>query len=144
MEEEEEDLRVYGRKGKSESLKKKLLPSLFAEDPESELKAEKVKKAAKSKKRKRTEEEDQDETEEIKDEESEAKKAKKKKKKKKKKTSSVAAASSSTPRSSQSKSKKGDAVHSELKQSDARMEAYLQKPNQLRRKASKQKYKVKA
>ncbi len=171
-------------------LKKKLLPSLFAANPEEELLVEKERRAAKSKKRKKEEEEEE------KKEEPPAKK----KTKKKKKTKATAVVSGGGERSSTAtstnamqqklkvdpeagadltvkrrkatgrdtearlgeeafteKMKKGapsqkkvrqerrrkpakEDPNAEVRMSDARMEAFLQKPNQLKRKIKKRKF----
>merc|ERR1711997_1253920 len=47
--EEKADIEEYSKKKNNLSLKKKILPSLFAQDPEENLEAEKEKKAGKSK-----------------------------------------------------------------------------------------------
>jgi protein KRI1 len=103
-EEEKGDVIVFGRKGKSIALKKKILPSLFAEDPPEEvLKEAKEKKAAKGKKKRKVEEKEKEE--EVPKEDSDSDKAavseendggeKKKSKKKKKKSAAKNAADAS-------------------------------------------------
>ena len=47
--EEKADIEEYSKKKNNVTLKKKILPSLFAHDPEENLEAEKEKKAGKSK-----------------------------------------------------------------------------------------------
>ena len=52
-EDEDKDIKEYAKKKNNVSLKKKILPSLFKEDPEEDLAAEKAKKASKSRKRRK-------------------------------------------------------------------------------------------
>ena len=52
-EEEKKDIEEFSKKKGNINLKKKILPSLFAENPEGELEAEQSKKASKGKKRRR-------------------------------------------------------------------------------------------
>ena len=52
-EEEERDITVFKQKGSNMHLKKKILPSLFAEDPEEALQAERSKKSEKQKRRRK-------------------------------------------------------------------------------------------
>ncbi len=136
-------------------LKRKYLPSLFSENPEDELQAEKDRKASKSKKRKAVLEEEVEEEEEA--PQPQSKKRKKKKKKKKPcagetkveqvPSSSQAQKASPTKRKNKGGGKDGstqgkkEAANAEVRMSDARMEAFLQKPNQIKRKVKKQKFK---
>jgi protein KRI1 len=111
-EEEKGDVIVFGRKGKSIALKKKILPSLFAEDPPEEvLKEAKEKKAAKGKKKRKVEEEEKEEEVPKEDsdkaavsEENDGGEKKKSKKKKKKSAAKNAADASDEKKAGESKS----------------------------------------
>ncbi len=159
-EEEEKDVRAYVRKGKNEALKRKILPSLFEEDPEKALEEELEKKSAKRKKRKAAGETDEVDgagegnKEDASEEDKESTDKKKKKKKKKKKAGSSGVSSNSnadaagsppakkTARQSTSKSdKKKNEVNAQVKMQDSALEAYQINANQFKRKARKLKYK---
>lgn len=156
-EEERRDVAVFRGKGRNFELKKKVLPSLFKDDPEDALQEEKEKKVSKNKKRKRkaTPEENggseaaasNREEEETAEEVSESPKKKKRKAKtedaddsgsKKKKKQQKDVGKNKGKKSNKASTSAG--LNAEIKMGDAALEAYQVKPNQVKRKAKKQKY----
>ena len=125
-EDERHDINLYKSKGGNVVLKKKVLPSLFAQDPEDELEAEKAKKREKSRKRKKK----MGDLEDVEEEEEENPQPSTSKRKRKKKNKN------------DEQKKKSHDLNAGLKMGDDRLEAYAIKPNQLKRKVRKEKFKA--
>lgn len=132
-EEEKRDIEEYLKKETNVQLKAKILPSLFSQDPEENLKAEQEKKASKGKRRRRkkatTKTANDINFDAIKEQDSSATPQNRKRKRhqhEKKKATIV-------------KKAKID-VNKEFLMSDVRLQTYGLNPKQLKRKVRKQKY----
>lgn len=167
--EEAADVNTFKGKKNNVTLKKKVLPSLFTENPEEELQAEKDKKSAKGKKKKKQDEEEDDEEKVPPPEPSEpaklSKSAKKRLKKKerdakRKSTGSNAEDIEEAPPASKkvkldcpgSTSKKNkhnkkhdkkNEINADIKMSDDRLKAYGLAPNRFKREKRKKKFRAK-
>ena len=148
-EEEKRDIEEFSKKKNNVNLKKKVLPSLFAEDTEVNLEAEQEKKAGKSKKRRRKRK-GQDKSSAVLNldvlknvtENSGKRKAESTDAEPKAKRTRNKNKNKMHPGDKANKSKKVD-VNKELAISDNRLQHYGLNPNQFKRKVRKQIYKQK-
>ncbi len=145
---EKADVQLFRNRAKNLALKRKLLPSLFSENAEEEMQAEKDRKAKKGKKRRKRKIEDdkghvegnlspakkqqkvQDESlnESLAGKSTEVSESNKKRKKKKQKMKGASTT-------------KKDLINAEVKMSDDRLKAFGLNPSQFKRKARKRKFK---
>ncbi len=140
--EERADLVLFKNRGKDVGLKKKLMPSLFASNPEEELQKELDRKSKKARKRKFKDDEAPPLMEEASEDLTEPTKKKKKNKKRKNAggKEGTSASSQNASQSGQAKKKKID-VNADIRMSDNRLQAYGLNPSQFKRKLKKQKFK---
>ena len=145
-EDEDKDIKEYAKKKNNLSLKKKVLPSLFNEDPEENLAAEKVNKSNKNRKRRSRKQSSRpninldafNETSKPKihteKSENEAKKSKRKRKKNE---------GNANPNAGGTSTKKAKIdINAELAISDSRLEHYGLNPRQFKQKIRGQKFKT--